>query len=327
MSSGVVPHYRPCLLAWYLTIGHAYWTVFPLQPTIWLVEYRGKRDGNKSGATLTDMPVCTVQLYQTCMLGSFIQIHVLAKCFSIRQEIWYVANPPDTPTGKVQLPRVCKTYQLPAWTPFWIYQILSDASAASLRWYKDDVCNSRISIITILHAIPWSLPVSRKMFVYFCNKLPFWRPFCLYSYFIFVFLLVAKCLQLESNFIAINLRGKNGFETVFYITHFFSLIIGLHLGRHLGYIEMLNDARVASLGFFKDNICTTRINKEKKFKIKFQVLLKFAQILLDYINLTWLFLTGSSIMSFILTGSSTGSLAQRISPSKAQLLVSVELLI
>ena len=45
---------------------------------------------------------------------------------------------------------------------------------------------------------------------------------------------------------------------------------------------MLNDARVASLGFFKDNICTTRINKEKKFKIKFQVLLKFAQILQDY---------------------------------------------
>ena len=44
----------------------------------------------------------------------------------------------------------------------------------------------------------------------------------------------------------------------------FSLIIGLHLGRHLGYIEMLNDARVASLGFFMDNVCTTRINKEKK---------------------------------------------------------------
>ena len=68
----------------------------------------------------------------------------------------------------------------------------------------------------------------------------------------------------------------------FSISHKFSLIIGLHLGRHLGYIEMLNDAGVASLGFFKDNICITRINKEKKFKIKFQVLLKFAQILLDY---------------------------------------------
>ena len=47
---------------------------------------------------------------------------------------------------------------------------------------------------------------------------------------------------------------------------------------------MLNDARVASLEFFKDNICTTRIHKEKKFKIKFEVLLKFAQILPDYLN-------------------------------------------
>ena len=62
----------------------------------------------------------------------------------------------------------------------------------------------------------------------------------------------------------------------------FSLIIGLHLGRHLKYIEMLNDARVASLGFFKYNVCTIRISKEKKFKIKFQVLLKFTQILPDY---------------------------------------------
>ena len=46
---------------------------------------------------------------------------------------------------------------------------------------------------------------------------------------------------------------------------------------------MLNDARVASLEFFKDNVCTTKIHKENKFKIKFQVLLKFAQVLPDYI--------------------------------------------
>ena len=135
---------------------------------------------------LSYMPACTVQLYQTCMLGSFIQVHVFVKCFSIRQEIWYhVKNPPDMPTGKVRLPRVCKTYQLPVWTPSWIYQILSDASAASLGCYKDDGCNSRISKISILHANPRSLSVSRKIFVYFCNKLPFWRQFCLHSYFIF----------------------------------------------------------------------------------------------------------------------------------------------
>ena len=69
---------------------------------------------------------------------------------------------------------------------------------------------------------------------------------------------------------------------------FFSLIIGLDLGRHLRYIEMLNDARVALLGFFKDNECSTRINNEKK--IKFQVLLKVAQILPDYDCLTCYFI-------------------------------------
>ena len=66
---------------------------------------------------LSDMPACAVQLNQTCMLGSFIQIHVFVKCFSIRQEIWYVTNPPDTPTGLMRLLQVCKTYQLPSWMP------------------------------------------------------------------------------------------------------------------------------------------------------------------------------------------------------------------
>ena len=54
-----------------------------------------------SADPLSDIPACTVQLYQTCMLGSFIQINVFVKCFSTRQEIWYVTNPPDMPTGKV----------------------------------------------------------------------------------------------------------------------------------------------------------------------------------------------------------------------------------
>ena len=44
----------------------------------------------------------------------------------------------------------------------------------------------------------------------FCNQLIFWRPFCLHSYFIFFILLEAKCLQLDSNFIAYNLRKKMG---------------------------------------------------------------------------------------------------------------------
>ena len=89
---------------------------------------------------LSDMPACTVQLYQTCMLGSFIQIHVFVKCSSMRRDIWYVTDPPDMPTGKVRFPRVCKTYQRPAWTPSWIYQILSDASAVTQESVKSAFC-------------------------------------------------------------------------------------------------------------------------------------------------------------------------------------------
>ena len=61
-----------------------------------------------------------------------------------------------------------------------------------------------------------------------------------------------------------QLKKENGFQTFFSYHTIFSLIICLHLGRHLEYIRMLNDARVASLGIFMDNVCTIRINKEKK---------------------------------------------------------------
>ena len=53
---------------------------------------------------------------------------------------------------------------------------------------------------------------------------------------------------------SIQFKKKNTFETYFPYYTIFSLIIGFHVGRHLGYIEMLNDARVASLGFFKYNV-------------------------------------------------------------------------
>ena len=56
-----------------------------------------------------------------------------------------------------------------------------------------------------------------------------------------------------------------------------------HLGRHLEYFKTLNDARVASVGFIKYNASTTRINKEKNFKIKFQVILVFYRTIMSQI--------------------------------------------
>ena len=68
---------------------------------VWCYSYRGAitSDMFADPVPLSDMPARTVQLYQTYMLGSFIQIHVFVKCFSIRGEIWYVANPPNMSTG------------------------------------------------------------------------------------------------------------------------------------------------------------------------------------------------------------------------------------
>ena len=119
-------------------------------------------------------------------------------------------------TSHVYRLRVCKTYQLPSWTPSWIYRILSDALAASLGCYKDDFCNWRISKMQI----PGVCRPSENFLIFFWNKLPFGRPFCLNSFFIFRFLLWAKCIQLDSNAIANNLRKKWVWDTFPYHTIF-----------------------------------------------------------------------------------------------------------
>ena len=101
----VVTHYRPCLLLWCLTVGHVFWCCAPLyampvgvvthyrpcllvhfalQPTFCLVECRGKRDGCKSDATLTE-----VSLRQTYLLiRCHSQICLLVQCNSIRHACW-----------------------------------------------------------------------------------------------------------------------------------------------------------------------------------------------------------------------------------------------
>ena len=74
-------------------------------------------DMSADAVPLSDMPACKVQLYQICMLGSFIQIRVFVKCCSIRQGIWSITNQSDMPTGRVLLPGVCKTCRLPSGAP------------------------------------------------------------------------------------------------------------------------------------------------------------------------------------------------------------------
>ena len=89
-----------------------------------------------------------------------------------------------------------------------------------------------------------------------------------------------------------------------------------HLGSHLEYFKLLNDARVASLGFIKYDAPRTRINKEKNFKIKFHVILVSYRItalgrtdayflyafLNDYILFSSVIITNDESFSWLMRG-------------------------
>ena len=67
MHVGVVPHYRPCLLSWYLTIGHVCWCVAHLRPylLVWCLVI-----GHACWccSSLQTMPVGVVPHYRPCLL-------------------------------------------------------------------------------------------------------------------------------------------------------------------------------------------------------------------------------------------------------------------
>ena len=131
------------------------------------------------------------------MLGPFIQIHVFVKCFSTRQDICPVINSPDMPTGKVPLPQVLK--------------LVSYHPGCHLEYIKFSMMHQlhHLDVTRMMSVTQESVKLafcmqiagvyrSKGNFSYvFCNQLPF----CLHSYFFFI-LLEAKCLQLDSNFMA-----------------------------------------------------------------------------------------------------------------------------
>ena len=73
-----------------------------------------------------------------------------------------------------------------------------------------------------------------------------------------------------------------------------------HLGRHLEYFKTLNDARVASVGFINYNASTTRINKEKNFKIKFQVILVFYRTIVIRSICAYMYMTYTINLTFVI---------------------------
>ena len=101
MSSGVVPHYQPCLLVCCLTIGHAFWC----------------------GASSSTMPVGVVPHYRPCLL---------VWCLTIGHAFWSIATSIDILLVKCRGRRAVTSLVLPVERCHYIWHVWW--SGATLRY-------------------------------------------------------------------------------------------------------------------------------------------------------------------------------------------------
>ena len=106
MPSGVLPHYRQCLLVWCLTISHACWCV----------------------ASLYDMPSGVMPHYQPCLLVC---------CLTIDLAFWCVASSSTMPVGVVPQyrPGLLAWYQTIGHA-FWSIATAINILLVECRWTK-----------------------------------------------------------------------------------------------------------------------------------------------------------------------------------------------
>ena len=138
MPSGVVPHYQQCLLMWFLAIDHAchyrpcllanchcdqhFTSQMQMEEgwlQVWCYSFRCDITSDMSAdpVPLYDMHACTVQLYQTCMLGSFIDTRVcIVLLYQARHLVCHKSIRHVYRQGAA-LAGLKKTCWLPSWMP------------------------------------------------------------------------------------------------------------------------------------------------------------------------------------------------------------------
>ena len=159
---------------------------------------------------------------------------LLAVCFSICYTCWYGVSLSALPAGMVSLYQLC----LLAWCfiighDFWFGTSLSAMPVDVVPHYRPYLlrwclivghvfwCDALLLAMPVGVLVPHYRPCLLVHFALqstFClvecrrkrdgYKSEATLTFCLHSYLIYIFLLEAKCLQLDSNFIAFNLKKK-----------------------------------------------------------------------------------------------------------------------
>ena len=165
---------------------------------------------------LSDMPACKCNyIRHACWVHEFIYACLLSAALSSKV------------SGRLQIHQTCLQVGCRShryhpgrnleYSKFWI----------SLRCYNDNVCSSKISKIKFcMQILGAHQSQGRFSYIFFCYKLPS----CGYLgghlgriLFLLFICLQAKCLQLDFNFIAYNLRKKMGLSHIFCITLYFHL--------------------------------------------------------------------------------------------------------
>ena len=128
---------------------------------------------------------------------------MFVKCCSIKQGIWSVTNPSDVPRGRIMLAQGCKTCRDHLGRHLEYIVFLMMYFIASLGCYKDNVCSSKISKINFCMQILEAYQSQGRLFL-FCVKNCHLGGHLVRILFLLFIWLLAKCLQLASNFIAYN---------------------------------------------------------------------------------------------------------------------------
>ena len=197
-----MPQYRPCLLAWYLKIGHACWFIATVQP----IFYWSSADGRRMVTSLV-LPVqrCYYIRY-VCWFGATLRYACLYSATLSDMHAGFIYSGTYTcicsnsPSGKVSgLLKIHQTCLQVRCRSHWFVNLSATILDAILNISNSEWCmnyysnhrdvtrmmpviqeSGKLEFCMQIPGVYWSQ--GRFSYIFWQKNLPLWRPYCLHSY-------------------------------------------------------------------------------------------------------------------------------------------------